>query len=141
MSNYNTLNTGTTLNTGINTLYYNGGIASSSTVTLNIDNLYDNPINTVEKDNKKIFQYELIGLNKNHITVKKDFVNKTKTLYITVEGKYEDEVTGWKNNINIKLGVDYNIYNKVSWNIKDGILNIILHEIKNDEPEVVLSEE
>lgn len=98
----------------------------------------DSPFNTIEKNNCKILQYELIGLNENHITIKKNFINKTKTLFLIVKGEYEDELTGWKNDINIKLEVDYSIYNKVSWSIQDGILNIILHEIPNEEPDVVL---
>ena len=104
------------------------------------DNSKDNPFSIVEKDNCKILQYELVGLNKHHITVQKEFVNKTKTLYVTVEGKYEDRLTGWKNDINIKLQVDYNLYNKVTWNIQDGILNVILHEIVNEEPEFIVNE-
>ncbi len=98
------------------------------------DKSYDHPINTVEKDNKKYLQYELIGLNASHIKVNKQFVNKTKTLYVTVEGKYKDEVTGFENEINIKLDVDYKVYNKVTYKIEDGILTIVLHEIINDEP-------
>lgn len=98
------------------------------------DNTYDHPIKTVEKDNKKYLQYELIGLNASHIKVNKQFVNKTKTLYVTVEGKYKDEVTGFENEINIKLDVDYKVYNKVTYKIEDGILTIVLHEIINDEP-------
>lgn len=97
-------------------------------------NTYDTPIKTVEKDNKKYLQYELIGLNASHIKVNKQFVNKTKTLYVTVEGKYKDEVTGFENEINIKLDVDYKVYNKVTYKIEDGILTIVLHEIINDEP-------
>jgi hypothetical protein len=100
----------------------------------------DHPIKTIEKDNKKILQYELIGLNGSHITVKKNFVNKTKTLNVTVEGKYIDELTGFENEINIELPVDYNIYNKVTWKIADGILTIIFHEVINEVPDVKLSE-
>ena len=99
---------------------------------------YDRPFNTVEKNNCKILQYKLIGLNENHITVKKEFINKTKELFLIATGEYEDELTGWKNDINISLRIDYSIYNKVTWSIKDGILNIILHEIINEEPDVRL---
>lgn len=99
---------------------------------------YDRPFITVEKNNCKILQYELIGLNENHITVKKEFINKTKELFLIVTGEYEDELTGWKNDINISLRIDYSIYNKVTWSVKDGILNIILHEIINEEPDVRL---
>jgi hypothetical protein len=104
------------------------------------DKSYDRPIKTVEKDNKKYLQYELIGLNGNHITVKKNFINKTKTLFVTVTGKYTNEVTGFENEINIKLDVDYNIYDKVTYEIADGILTLILHETINDEPNFKLEE-
>jgi len=101
---------------------------------------FDHPIKEVEKNNCKYLQYELIGLNANHIKVNKQFINKTKKLFVTVEGKYKDEVTEFENEINIKLEVDYNIYSKVTWAIQDGILTIILHEIKNVEPEFTLKE-
>jgi len=99
---------------------------------------YDTPIKVIEKDNKKILQYELIGLNASHIKVEKQFINKTKTLYVTVTGKYMDIVTEFENEINIKLEVDYNIYNEVDWHTQDGILTIILCDIVNDEPFVSL---
>ena len=102
------------------------------------NNEYDNPINTIEKDNKKYLQYELIGLNSKHIKVEKKFVNRTRELFVIVTGKFKDEVTGWENDININLRVDWRVYDKVTYNIQDGILTIILHEIINDEPEVEL---
>jgi len=102
------------------------------------NNEYDNPINTIEKDNKKYLQYELIGLNSKHIKVEKKFVNRTRELFVIVTGKFKDEVTGWENDININLRVDWRVYDKVTYNIQDGILTIILHEIINEEPEVEL---
>jgi len=42
------------------------------------NNDYDQPINIVEKDNKKYLQYELIGLNSKHIKVEKKFINRTR---------------------------------------------------------------
>lgn len=115
----------------------NGGLIISGETLLND---FDRPIHTVEKDNSKILLYELIGLNKEHIEVKKEFVNKTKQLYLTIKGEYKDEVTGWENDINIKLNIDYKIYDEVSWGIKDGILTITLYEICNEEPDVAVSE-
>lgn len=99
-------------------------------------NDYDKPINVVEKDNKKILQYELIGLNESHINVKKEWVNKDRKLFLTVVGKFVDEVTEWKNEINIRLEVDYKTYEGIDWNVRDGILNIILEEHLNEEPDV-----
>ena len=104
----------------------------------NTNNEYDRPINTIEKNNKKYLQYELIGVNSKHIKVEKKFINKTRELFVIITGKFKDEVTGWENDININLRVDYKIYDKVTYNIQDGILTIILHEIINDEPEVEL---
>lgn len=132
--------------------YNTGGIINNKCTTLAAtdflmeyfaqwDNTYDSPMKVVEKDNKKYLQYELIGLNASHITVKKNFVNKTKTLFVTVEGKYKDEVTGFENEINIILNVDYKIYSKVTYAIQDGILTIILHEIISPEPNIDVCEE
>lgn len=101
------------------------------------DKVYNTPFNVVEKDNKKIMQYESIGLNSNHIDIEEKFINKTNIMHVSIKGKYEDELTGFKNKINIQLEVDGNIYNKVTWNVKNGILNVILHETKRTQPEVV----
>jgi len=113
-----------------------GGVIVGESILSN--NEYDNPINTIEKDNKKYLQYELIGLNSKHIKVEKNFINKTRELFVIVTGKFKDEVTEWENNININLRIDYRIYDKITYNIQDGILTIILHEIINEEPEVEL---
>ena len=102
------------------------------------NNQYDHPISTVEKDNKKYLQYELIGLNETHLKVQKKFINKSRELFITVKGEFKDEVTGWENEIKIELEVDWEEYNKVTWSVKDGILTIVLHEVINKEPEVDL---
>ena len=120
--------------------FNNGGFISNIEAIFkgNTNNEYNNPINTIEKDNKKYLQYKLIGLNSKNIKVEKKFVNKTRELFVIVTGKFKDEVTGWENDININLRVDYRIYDKVTYNIQDGILTIILHEIINEEPEVEL---
>ena len=113
-------------------------LTQQSMLSINTNNEYDNPINTIEKDNKKYLQYELIGVNSKHIKVEKKFINKTRELFVIITGKFKDEVTGWENDININLRVDYRIYDEVTYNIQDGILTIILHEIINEEPEVEL---
>jgi len=120
--------------------FNNGGFISNIEAIFkgNTNNEYNNPINTIEKDNKKYLQYKLIGLNSKNIKVEKKFVNKTRELFVIVTGKFKDEVTGWENDININLRVDYRIYDEVTYNIQDGILTIILHEIINEEPEVEL---
>lgn len=100
---------------------------------------YDHPINVVEKDNKKILQYELIGLNESHIEVKKEWVNKTRELFLVVVGKFTDEITGWENEINIREKIDWRIYDNIDWVIKDGILTVFLDEILHDQPFVSLN--
>lgn len=95
---------------------------------------YDNPIHTVEKDNKKIMLYELIGLNKEHIKVETEFINKTKTTYLNITGEFVDELTGWKNEINIHERIDTDIYCGYETNIKDGILTVVLYETINHKP-------
>ena len=105
-----------------------------------IGHRYDTPIYTIEKDNKKYLQYELIGLGKNHIKVEKKWVNKDRKMFIVVEGKYEDEETGWENDISINLEVDWRIYNKIEYSISNGILTIILHEKINDEPDIYVED-
>ena len=116
---------------------YNGGYVASYKGIF-IGQKYDTPIHTIEKDNKKYLQYELIGLGEEHINVTKKWVNKDRKMFVVVEGKYKDEITDWENEININLEVDWRIYNRIDHAIKNGILTIILHEIINPEPEVII---
>jgi len=94
----------------------------------------DHPIYTMEKDNKMILLYELIGLSGDSVTAKVEFINKAKQTYLNIKGEYKDELTGWENDINIHLFIDTNIYDTYNWSIKNGILTVILHEIANERP-------
>ena len=127
----------------MNTTYFDGRYVSSPitynpSLTLTCSNSLNvmSPFKTIEKDNKKIILYKALGFNESNIDVEKEFINKTKEVYVTVKGKFENDLIGWKDELSIKFSVDYNIYNNVKWNIEDGILRIILEEIENEEPKV-----
>lgn len=108
--------------------------SSLENVKDNADFYYDRPIFTIEKDNKKIFLYELIGISEENIKEEIEFVNKTCKTYLNVSGEFCDEYTGWKNDINICLPIDTEVYNSYECRIADGILYITLYEIKNEKP-------
>jgi hypothetical protein len=95
----------------------------------------------LEKDNLKIYQYFAVGFNESNIRVYKDFINKSKVLKVSVKGDINNDFTEFKNKLDISIDVDYNIYNKVTWTIQDGLLYITLHEIINEEPNVELVKE
>mgnify|MGYP000880629168 CR=1 FL=1 len=98
-------------------------------------NKYDTPIETIERNCQKILQYELIGLGRDHIAIDTDLVNKTKELYLTEKGEFIDDLTGFENDINIRLKIDTDIYCSYDYKIENGILTIILFEKINNIPE------
>ncbi len=98
-------------------------------------NDYDKPIHTIERTCQKILQYELIGLGKDHIIVTTEFINKTKELFLIVTGKFNDAMTGFENEINIRLQIDTNIYCSYDYKIENGLLTITLFEKINEVPE------
>lgn len=113
-------------------------IIPTSKNTIGIWSHYDQPFNTIEKDNSKILQYKALGLSHVDLTVEKDFINKSKLLYLTVKGKVKSSYFNTEYVINIRLEIDYNIYDDICYYINDGILTVTLHEIINEEPKITL---
>ena len=104
-------------------------------ICMGYEDNYDRPIKVVEQNLMKILQYELIGLSESNINVITDFINKTKEMYLIVKGDFKDELTGFENEINIRLKIDTDIYNTYNYKIENGLLTIILFEKINDVPE------
>lgn len=98
------------------------------------ENDYNRPV--VEKDlnGDKVMLYEAWGIPKNLITYSTEFVNRTKQTYLNVTGKYEDPRLGFENDINIHLLIDTNIYDGYEVHVEDGLVTVVLHEIKNEVP-------
>ena len=107
---------------------------AGASVTCSFEKDHDHPIKEVQKDNKRILQYELIGLSENDLTVKKEFLNRQKETYLNVTGSYKDELTEFENDISIHLYIDTDTYDSYDCHIENGILTITLYEIINEQP-------
>lgn len=98
------------------------------------ENDYDRPVVEKELNDDKVMLYEAWGIPKNLITYSTEFVNRTKQTYLNVTGKYEMPDLGFENDINIHLLIDTNIYDGYEVHIEDGLVMVVLHEIKNEAP-------
>lgn len=98
------------------------------------ENDYDRPVVEKELNGDKVMLYEAWGIPKGLITYSTEFVNRTKQTYLNVTGKYEDPKLGFENDINIHLLIDTNIYDGYEVHIEDGMVTVVLHEIKNEAP-------
>lgn len=95
---------------------------------------YDAPVVTKEVNNDKVMLYEAWGIPKDMITYKTEFVNKTKQTYLNIKGEFKNEMIGFENDINVHLRVDTDIYDGYEVYIEDGMVTVVLHEIKNEAP-------
>ena len=98
------------------------------------ENDYDRPVVEKELNGNKVMLYEAWGVPKSMITYSTEFVNRTKQTYLNVTGKYEMPDLGFENDINIHLLIDTNIYDGYEVHIEDGLVTVVLHEIKNEAP-------
>ena len=98
------------------------------------NNDYDRPVVEKELNNEKVLLYKAWGIPKNMITYETEFINKTKQTYLNVKGEFKIESIGFKNNINVHLRIDTDIYDGYEVHIKDGLVTVTLHEIKNEAP-------
>lgn len=97
-------------------------------------NDYDTPVVEKEVNNDKVLLYEAWGIPKHLITYKTEFINKTKQTYLNIKGEYKSEVIGFENDINVHLRIDTDIYDGYEVHIEDGLITVVLHEIKNEAP-------
>ena len=95
---------------------------------------YDAPVVTKEVNNDKVMLYEAWGIPKDMITYETEFVNKTKQTYLNIKGEFKNEMIGFENDINVHLRVDTDVYDGYEVYIEDGLITVVLHEIKNEAP-------
>lgn len=95
---------------------------------------YDTPVTEKELNGNKVLLYEAWGIPKNMVTYETEFINKTKETYLNIKGKHENESIGFENDINVHLKVDTDIYDGYEVYIEDGLVTVVLHEIKNEAP-------
>lgn len=95
---------------------------------------YDSPVVTKELNNDKVMLYNAFGIPKENIKYETEFVNKTKQIYLNVTGHVELKDLGFENQINIHMLIDTDIYEGYEVNVNDGMVMVVLHEIKNEVP-------
>lgn len=98
------------------------------------ENDFDRPVVEKELNGNKFLLYEAWGIPKEVIRYDTDFINKTKQTYLNIVGKFENQSIGFENDINVHLLIDTEIYDGYEVQIKDGMIIVVLHEIKNVAP-------
>ena len=99
-----------------------------------ISNEYNAPIRTIEKDNNKILVFNALGIPRENIEYKIEFVNKSKESYLVVQGSVELKDLNYENGINIRMKIDTDIYDGYDVYIENGLVFVRLHEIVNEAP-------
>ena len=99
-----------------------------------ISNEYNAPIRTIEKDNNKILVFNALGIPRENIEYKTEFVNKSKESYLVVQGSVELKDLNYENGINIRMKIDTDIYDGYDVYIENGLVFVRLHEIVNEAP-------
>lgn len=95
---------------------------------------YNQPIRTIEKDNNKILVFNALGIPKENIEYKTEFVNKSKETYLTVQGSVDLTDLNYENGINVRMKIDTDVYDGYDVIIENGLVFIRLHEIVNEAP-------
>lgn len=99
-----------------------------------ISNEYNQPIRTIEKDNNKVLVFNALGIPKENIEYKTEFVNKSKETYLTVQGSVDLTDLNYENGINVRMKIDTDVYDGYDVIIENGLVFVRLHEIVNEAP-------
>ena len=97
-------------------------------------NEYNTAIRTIEKDNNKILVFNALGIPRENIEYRTEFVNKSKESYLVIQGKVELKDINYENGISICVRIDTDIYDGYEVKIEDGLIRVVLHEIINEVP-------
>ena len=62
-------------------------------------------------------------------------MNKTRETFLVIKGQYANESIGFENDINVRLKIDTKVYNGYTVFIDNGMVQVTLYEIPNEEPE------
>lgn len=114
----------------LNNIYYN----EKEYGCMFIGNEYNAPIRTIEKDNNKILVFNALGIPRENIEYKTEFVNKSKESYLIIQGNVELKDLNYENGINIRMKIDTDIYDGYDVYIENGLVFVRLHEIVNEAP-------
>ena len=114
----------------LNNIYYN----EKEYGCMFISNEYNTAIRTIEKDNNKILVFNALGIPRENIEYKTEFVNKSKESYLVVQGNVELKDINYENGINIRMKIDTDIYDGYDVYIENGLVFVRLHEIVNEAP-------
>lgn len=95
---------------------------------------YNQPIRTIEKDNNKVLVFNALGIPKENIEYKTEFVNKSKETYLTVQGSVDLADLNYENGINVRMKIDTDVYDGYDVIIENGLVFVRLHEIVNEAP-------
>lgn len=98
------------------------------------ENDYDRPVVEKELNGDKVMLYEAWGIPEDMVTYETEFINKTKQTYLNIKGEFKNEKIGFENGINVHLLIDTRIYDGYEVHVKDGLVTVVLHEIKNEAP-------
>lgn len=95
---------------------------------------YDTPVVEKEVNNDKVMLYEAWGIPRDMVTYETEFINKTKQTYLNIKGEFKNELIGFENDLNVHLRIDTDIYDGYEVHVEDGLVTVVLHEIKNKAP-------
>jgi hypothetical protein len=95
---------------------------------------YTRPVIEKELNGDKVMLYEACGIPNDLITYSTEFINKTKKTYLNISGKYEIQNLGFENDLNVHIFIDTDIYDGYEVLVNDGLVMVVLHEIKNEVP-------
>jgi hypothetical protein len=101
---------------------------------MSYENDYSRPLIEKELNGDKVMLYKACGIPKDLITYSTEFVNKTKKTYLNVSGEYKIQELGFENYLNVHILIDTDIYDGYEVQVNDGLVIVILHEIKNEAP-------
>lgn len=83
---------------------------------------------------KMILVFNALGIPRENIDYKTEFVNKSKESYLVVQGNVELKDLNYENGINIRMKIDTDIYDGYDVYIENGLVLVRLHEIVNEAP-------
>ena len=95
---------------------------------------FDKPVVDKINNGNRILIYEIMGIPKNNIEYYTEFIARAKEMYLNIKGEGTCLGDVFKNDINVHLKIDTNIYDRYEVFFENGLMIVTLYEIECEPP-------
>jgi HSP20 family molecular chaperone IbpA len=104
-----------------------------------VNNFSNRRYQTIEKEDKKILVYDIVGINESDIKI--EFTREDDVDYLQINGKSKNDALDCEFEINARFAVDVDKIEKIGHTVENGLLYITSYLKQVEKPNIKIFKE